>query len=130
MLIKVSDFLSFFMSIAAGLVLLLASVLLAEVLASYLPAPATRNICSEAIRTAILMPAHNEALIIEETLRRLKPQLQSDDRLIVIADNCDDQTRQIAEKARAEVIYRNEPALLGKGVRPRFRHPSSRCRTA
>lgn len=103
------------MTLAAGIAFLLTVVFLAEVLASYLSATATRVARPDAMRTAILMPAHNEALVIGETLRRLKPQLQPEDRLIVIADNCDDQTGQIAEEVGAEVIYRNEPALRGKG---------------
>lgn len=115
MLTVIIDFLSFFITLAASVAVLLTGFLLAEILASYRSAAAIRIPHDEAIRTAILMPAHNESLIIGETLRRLKPQLQPQDRLIVIADNCDDQTGQIAEEAGAEVIYRNEPALRGKG---------------
>lgn len=109
------DILSFFITLAAGVAFLLTMVFLAEILSSFLSATAIRITRPKAIRSAILMPAHNEALIIAETLRRLKPQLHPRDRIIVIADNCDDQTGQIAEEAGAEVIYRNEPGLRGKG---------------
>jgi len=36
--------------------------------------------------------AHNEAAGISATLKTLLPQLTTQDRLVVIADNCDDET--------------------------------------
>lgn len=64
---------------------------------------------------AILMPAHNEATIIAETLTALQPQLRPEHRLIVIADNCSDNTADIARTAGAEVIVRDDPGNRGKG---------------
>lgn len=66
-------------------------------------------------RVAVLMPAHNEQAGISKTIEALLPQLIEGDRLIVIADNCDDRTAAIAESAGAEVIQRNEPGRRGKG---------------
>jgi cellulose synthase/poly-beta-1,6-N-acetylglucosamine synthase-like glycosyltransferase len=113
--VAISYPLYFAVTLAAALVFVIALILLAEILASFLRVRPSRHAASGPLRMAILMPAHNEALVIEETLSRLKPQLRPGDRLIVIADNCDDQTGRIAEKAGAEVIYRDEPALRGKG---------------
>jgi cellulose synthase/poly-beta-1,6-N-acetylglucosamine synthase-like glycosyltransferase len=64
---------------------------------------------------AILVPAHNEALMIADTLRFIQPQLHTDDRLIVVADNCSDDTAKIATAAGAEVIERFDAARRGKG---------------
>ena len=43
-------------------------------------------------RLAILMPAHDEAEVIGATLGAIREQLSSRDRLIVVADNCTDDT--------------------------------------
>ena len=64
---------------------------------------------------AILIPAHNEASVISTTLQTLIPQLQVEDRLIVIADNCSDETAAIALECGATVIERHNTTLRGKG---------------
>jgi cellulose synthase/poly-beta-1,6-N-acetylglucosamine synthase-like glycosyltransferase len=64
---------------------------------------------------AILIPAHNEEGGISATLRSIAPQLEQHDRLIVVADNCSDGTRQIAETEGAEVISRTDLEKRGKG---------------
>lgn len=64
---------------------------------------------------AVIMPAHNEAEVIVETLAALTPQLLPQDRLIVVADNCTDQTAQLARNAGATVIERADEARRGKG---------------
>jgi cellulose synthase/poly-beta-1,6-N-acetylglucosamine synthase-like glycosyltransferase len=66
-------------------------------------------------RVDILVPAHNEAAGISATLQSLLPQLVEQDRLIVIADNCDDDTAAVASKAGATVISRQDPQHKGKG---------------
>jgi cellulose synthase/poly-beta-1,6-N-acetylglucosamine synthase-like glycosyltransferase len=66
-------------------------------------------------QTAIIVPAHNESVGVLPTLGDLKPQLRSNDRLIVVADNCSDDTASIAAAAGVEVITRNEPEKIGKG---------------
>jgi cellulose synthase/poly-beta-1,6-N-acetylglucosamine synthase-like glycosyltransferase len=66
-------------------------------------------------RIAVLVPAHNEAAGIVETLRNIKGQLQSDDRLLVVADNCSDDTAGIAAKESAEVSVRTDATRIGKG---------------
>ncbi len=64
---------------------------------------------------AVLIPAHNEALVISTTLQTLIPQLKVEDRLIVIADNCSDETAAIARECGATVIERHDTTLRGKG---------------
>jgi cellulose synthase/poly-beta-1,6-N-acetylglucosamine synthase-like glycosyltransferase len=63
----------------------------------------------------VLIPAHNEAAGIGSTLLSLKPQLTDRDRLIVIADNCDDDTASIARQHGATVIERQDSDRRGKG---------------
>lgn len=65
----------------------------------------------------VLVPAHNEAPFIQETIESLGRQIRQNDRLIVIADNCTDKTAEIARACGAMVIERVEanPMLRGKG---------------
>lgn len=64
---------------------------------------------------AVLMPAHNEAEIIAETLVAIQSDLPAECRLVVIADNCSDDTAKIVRKAGVEVITRDDPDRQGKG---------------
>jgi cellulose synthase/poly-beta-1,6-N-acetylglucosamine synthase-like glycosyltransferase len=64
---------------------------------------------------AVLIPAHDEERGIGETLSSIRPQMREGDRLIVIADNCADQTAMAARRAGAEVIERNDTSRRGKG---------------
>jgi cellulose synthase/poly-beta-1,6-N-acetylglucosamine synthase-like glycosyltransferase len=66
-------------------------------------------------RLAIIMPAHDEAAGIGATVRGLVPQLAPGDRLIVVADNCSDDTAAIARGEGAEVIVRTDGTRRGKG---------------
>jgi biofilm PGA synthesis N-glycosyltransferase PgaC len=52
----------------------------------------------------VLIPAHNEAAGIGETLKSLKGQSLVPGRIIVVADNCTDATAQIARDGGAEVV--------------------------
>jgi cellulose synthase/poly-beta-1,6-N-acetylglucosamine synthase-like glycosyltransferase len=63
----------------------------------------------------VVMPAHDEASIIATTLGSIVPQLTEIDRLLVVADNCSDDTAAIARSEGAEVIVRSDPVLRGKG---------------
>ncbi len=77
---------------------------------------------------AVLIPAHNEAVGIEATLRCLQAQLQTGDRVLVVADNCSDDTAAVARQAGAEVIERSDTLRRGKGFALDFgvRHLSAR----
>lgn len=66
-------------------------------------------------RLAVLMPAHNEAAGIAPAIQSVLAQLQSGDRLLVVADNCSDDTAAVAAAAGAEVIQRQDMQRRGKG---------------
>jgi cellulose synthase/poly-beta-1,6-N-acetylglucosamine synthase-like glycosyltransferase len=77
---------------------------------------------------AVLMPAHDEATVIASTLATLRAELRSSDRLLVVADNCSDDTATVAARAGAEVVERMDSARRGKGYAIDFgiRHLSAR----
>lgn len=66
-------------------------------------------------RIAVVIPAHDESSGIIPTIGDITPQLNPGDRLIVVADNCTDDTALVAEAAGAEVITRNDLGRIGKG---------------
>lgn len=68
----------------------------------------------------ILMPAHNEATVLGECLASIVPQLNDGDRLLLVADNCTDNTAAIAKAAGVEVIERIDPDHRGKGYALEF----------
>ncbi len=92
-----------------------ALVLFAEVLFALLYRPGTSPAAGPRPKIAVLMPAHDEATGIRQSLQNLLPQLLPGDRLVVIADNCSDDTAEIAATAGAEVLQRQDPTRRGKG---------------
>lgn len=101
---------------AIALVLLVPIVVLVvECVAALFPAATRRDQTTTTPSLAVLMPAHNEALVIGETLAVLTAQLAAGDRLVVVADNCDDETAAIARQAGATVIERFNAIERGKG---------------
>jgi cellulose synthase/poly-beta-1,6-N-acetylglucosamine synthase-like glycosyltransferase len=73
-------------------------------------------------RIAVLVPAHNEADYIARCVRALQVQTYPRDlyEVVVIADNCADDTARIAGAAGARVLVRNEPDRRGKGFALRW----------
>ncbi|TCD04858.1 glycosyltransferase [Erythrobacteraceae bacterium CFH 75059] len=65
-------------------------------------------------RIAVLIPAHDEAAGIEATLAGLTP-VPPGAEILVVADNCTDDTAARARRAGAEVTERDDPARRGKG---------------
>lgn len=63
----------------------------------------------------VLVPAHDEATGIAETLAHLMPQLTPSDRILVVADNCTDNTASVARQCGVDVTERCDPANRGKG---------------
>lgn len=101
-----------------GLALLGAvAVLLVQLLASLLPGAmqSSRSEGRDAPSYVVLMPAHDEAAIIAAMVTATRAQLTPEGRLLVIADNCSDDTAARARQAGAEVIERNDLQLRGKG---------------
>jgi cellulose synthase/poly-beta-1,6-N-acetylglucosamine synthase-like glycosyltransferase len=83
-------------------------------------AASTRRIDAQTLlvprpRVAVLVPAHNEQLVIRDTLASIMGQLMVGDRLVVVADNCSDHTAEAAKQEGAEVSIRCDPLLRGKG---------------
>jgi cellulose synthase/poly-beta-1,6-N-acetylglucosamine synthase-like glycosyltransferase len=64
---------------------------------------------------AILVPAHNEAKYIASTLECLLSQVKPLDKILVIADNCTDNTAVIARQRGVTVIERQNNQQRGKG---------------
>jgi 1,2-diacylglycerol 3-beta-glucosyltransferase len=68
-------------------------------------------------RLVVLVPAYNEADLISRCIGSLHDQTYPSVlyRVVVIADNCTDETPLIAEKAGADVMVRDRPDARGKG---------------
>lgn len=66
-------------------------------------------------KTAVVIPAHNESALIEQTVRSITPQLGPAGRLLVVADNCTDDTASLAAGVGAEVTERRDEGRIGKG---------------
>lgn len=64
----------------------------------------TRGIFHGEITITVLIPAHNEELLIGHTIDSLFNQSRKPDRVIVVADNCTDRTVAIAKDLGVEVI--------------------------
>lgn len=65
--------------------------------------------------TAVLIPAHNEGAGLLPTLDDVRAQVLPQDRILVVADNCSDDTAEVARAAGAEVVVRQDPERRGKG---------------
>lgn len=64
---------------------------------------------------AVLIPAHDEAAGIGATLAALSGIAPAGTRVLVVADNCNDDTAARAGAAGAEVIERHDISMRGKG---------------
>ncbi|HET9650353.1 MAG TPA: glycosyltransferase family 2 protein [Microlunatus sp.] len=64
----------------------------------------TRGEYAGPVTVTVLIPAHNEAGCIAETIASLRSQSQQPDRIIVVADNCSDDTVAIARAAGVGVF--------------------------
>ena len=84
---------------------------------------------SRTLRFDVIVPAHNEALVIERCLASLHaldwPPSQF--RLLLIADNCDDNTAHIGRAAGAIVLERRHATLRSKGYALQFAFAHSRA---
>lgn len=82
--------------------------------------PSARALGERSHKTAVLIPAHNEGDGVLATLSDVKAQLAPTDRILVVADNCTDDTAEVARAAGAEVIVRHDPERRGKGYALEF----------
>lgn len=89
-------------------------LLLLTLLSARQPSPAAPP---RRLKFDVIVPAHNEAAVIQRTVRSL---LRIDwpigaYRMLVIADNCSDDTADLARAAGAQVIERADGERRGKG---------------
>lgn len=65
-----------------------------------------------------IIPAHNEEVVIENTLSFLQKVQDPVDNssIVVVADHCSDETEQIVEKMGVDVLVRKDQAQRGKGA--------------
>jgi cellulose synthase/poly-beta-1,6-N-acetylglucosamine synthase-like glycosyltransferase len=104
------------LTVFAVLLLIPSLITLAQVFFAYLPKKYEEIIpMAENRSVAVLIPAHNESSGVSATLDSVKTQLNSTDRLLVVADNCTDNTAEIAAENGAEVITRQDARNRGKG---------------
>ncbi len=64
----------------------------------------------------VLVPAHNEELTIRRCLEAITAQLRPDDRLLVVADRCTDETASIARRLGASVLERKPADSPGRAA--------------
>lgn len=93
-----------------GPISLVTFVLLAELVLGLLPDRSVGG-GESAVRIAIVIPALDEA----EQIGAGIASMIGAGRLLVVADNCTDDTARVARAAGAEVIERHDPAHRGKG---------------
>jgi cellulose synthase/poly-beta-1,6-N-acetylglucosamine synthase-like glycosyltransferase len=99
--------------VAAPLLLMLA-IYTIEIVAGLRPLLQLADM-GELPRTVVLIPAHNEAAGIGAAIVALRATTDPAIGLLVVADNCTDDTAAQARNAGAQVIERNDPARRGKG---------------
>ena len=104
-----------FLLVIAIFLLIPSLVLLIQVLCACMPVKLSTDNLPEGTAIAVLIPAHNESSGIIATLHSLQAQLRPQDRLLVVADNCSDDTAEVAERNGAEVINRHDSKNRGKG---------------
>ena len=111
-------FVSSLLAILAGLFAIPVGIFFLEVLAAAVlgrKQPPQRSSPNLRPRVAVLVPAHNESTGLLPTLADIKAQLLAGDRMLVVADNCTDDTAAVAAAAGAEVIVRSDLNKIGKG---------------
>lgn len=108
-------FLNWLLSALLVVVLLPVLVLFLQVTLACLPIRSKPSWSLVRPRVAVLVPAHNESSVITATLNSLLPQLREGDRLLVVADNCTDDTAALVRAAGAEVAERSNEQQRGKG---------------
>lgn len=87
-------------------------------LASLLPRrAAVRRVAAEPLQLAVIIPAHNEELLIASCVESLRLSAAGGNtRIIAVAHNCSDRTAARAAEAGAEVLLCDNPAAKGKGA--------------
>lgn len=87
----------------------------AELAAGLKRLPAPLELEAGLQRCAIVVPAHNEAPVIERTLERLRQSLPPGFDVLVVADNCSDETASLVREQGVNLIERADDVRRGKG---------------
>ena len=101
-------------------------LLVLTLLSGAAPAPSRSG---RLLRFDVIVPAHDEAVVIERTVASLLVMDWPRDRfrLLVIADNCGDATALLARAAGAEVLERRDVSRRGKGYALEFAFQASQA---
>ncbi|WP_193162923.1 glycosyltransferase family 2 protein [Microbulbifer hainanensis] len=106
------------LSVPGALLLIWNLLWLLELLAALLRHPRESIASAQAVNAldyTVLIPAHNEASVIANTLASLSRQLDDRGSVLVVADNCTDNTAELAQASGARVIERFDSDRRGKG---------------
>jgi cellulose synthase/poly-beta-1,6-N-acetylglucosamine synthase-like glycosyltransferase len=109
---------SYLLMVVAGLLAISVMVFFLEIIAATALSRRQRPIRpAGGVRkhVTVLVPAHNESSGLAPTLANVRNQSRPHDRLLVVADNCSDDTAAVARMEGAEVVERNDPTKHGKG---------------
>lgn len=87
-----------------------------EVFVGLRPLPAPPMLASiDGVRTVVIVPAHNEERVLAPTLERLKTAVAGQATILLVADNCSDDTARIARDLDVDVVERSDQERRGKG---------------
>lgn len=75
----------------------------------------TKKVAGTRDKAAIIIPAHNEENGIQATLESLLDKIKKDDLVLVVADNCNDNTADISRALGVTVVERFNTEKVGKG---------------
>jgi cellulose synthase/poly-beta-1,6-N-acetylglucosamine synthase-like glycosyltransferase len=115
------------MTILSALVMALAVIVLIPIVTfslqcffSFLPGRKCEVDREQLPRLAVLIPSHNEEAIVSGIITDVKSQAKENDRVIVIADNCEDGTAEVARRLGVEAFERTNQTERGKAYALRF----------
>ena len=102
-------------AVAAAILLIPASVFFVECAASVFLRDSTSSPRPAGVSLVVLIPAHDEREGIAGTVVDVRTQLEASDRIVVVADNCADDTAEIFHQRAAKISLHEVGHLLGLG---------------
>jgi len=96
-----------------------------------LPDPDATDPVAKPLRLTVLVPAHDESATIAATLESLWAQERPPERVVVVADNCTDDTADVARRGGADVFTTvgnsgKKAGALNQALAERFAHVDGR----
>jgi cellulose synthase/poly-beta-1,6-N-acetylglucosamine synthase-like glycosyltransferase len=107
-------------AVTLPLVLELAMVTFPNLLPFRAPDPGNRGVKDFGKNLAIIVPAHNEELLVSRCVKSLRASAGPDLPIYVVAHNCTDLTAANARTAGADGLVYNDPTAVGKGFALRY----------